>query len=140
MVAIHDAARPLVLPAQIDAVLEAARSHGAALLAMAARDTIKESDDGRHSARTLERERLWIAQTPQAFDRERLLHLLAEADGRPDPHAARAVTDDASFWERHVGPVAIVPGDATNMKITGPEDLAIAEALLHARSAPRSTT
>jgi 2-C-methyl-D-erythritol 4-phosphate cytidylyltransferase len=78
----------------------------------------------------VDRGALWSAQTPQTFRRSALLEVLAqaEADGfRP--------TDDAALWERYVGPVAIVAGDATNLKITRARDLELLRALLSARGA-----
>ena len=127
MLCIHDAARPYVSPREIDQVIAAAcapDADGAALLAIPVRDTLKHSTDGRTAERTVDRDKLWAAQTPQVFDAERFAGCLerAERDGfRP--------TDDAALWERYVGPVAIVPGSALNTKITEPDDLEIARAL-----------
>lgn len=125
---VHDGARPLVTPAEIESVIRAAREHGAALSALRLYETIKHSEDGRFVERTLEREKMWRAQTPQVFEAARFRELLARAerDGfRP--------TDDSALWERYIGPVAIVPGLPTNLKLTQPEDLLIAQAVLRAR-------
>ena len=127
-VAVHDAARPLVSTSLVDAVLRATERAGAALAALAVRDTIKEADGEGRARATLARERLFAAQTPQAFELPRFRELLARAakEGfRP--------TDDAALWERYVGPVALVPGDPANAKITTMEDLTIARALYTAR-------
>lgn len=134
LVAVHDAARPLVTSELVDRVLDAAARDGAALAAVPVADTIKESRDGRRAERTLARERLWAAQTPQAFRRARFAALLAEARA-----GAWTATDDAALWERAVGPVTIVRGEACNQKVTDPTDLALAEALLARRDAPGRT-
>lgn len=128
VVAIHDAARPFVRPATIARCVAAAEASGAALVAVPCSDTVKESDGGARGLRTLDRSRLWLAQTPQAFRTEPYLELLrrAQREGfRP--------TDDAALHERYVGPVTLVEGERSNLKITTREDLAIAAALLRAR-------
>jgi 2-C-methyl-D-erythritol 4-phosphate cytidylyltransferase len=128
VICVHDAARPLIEPGCIETAVALAARKGAALVAVPARDTVKWSDDGRAAARTLERERLWCAQTPQVFETRRFKELVeqAHAEGfRP--------TDDAALWERYVGPVPIVPGDPGNLKVTTPADHVVAEALLRAR-------
>jgi 2-C-methyl-D-erythritol 4-phosphate cytidylyltransferase len=121
---VHDAARPLVRPEAIAACIAAARATGAALLATPVADTVKRCRDGR-VLETVPRADLWLAQTPQAFQAEilRRAHAAAAAAGLP-------ATDDAALVERLGLPVAIVPGDATNRKITTAEDLAWAETVL----------
>jgi len=133
LVAIHDGARPLIQSATIERALVTAGEHGAALVAVPATDTIKRSLDGMSVAQTLERSALWFAQTPQVFRRAAFLELLQRAskDGL-------APTDDAALHEHYIGPVALVPGDATNLKLTTPTDLEIARAILRARSAQRT--
>jgi 2-C-methyl-D-erythritol 4-phosphate cytidylyltransferase len=126
-VAVHDAARPLVTPELITRVLQTAATEGAALVAIPVVDTLKESSDGEHSERTIPRERVWIAQTPQVFPRADLLQLLTDAAAEPDSDAP---TDESALWEEHRGPVAFVRGSASNAKITTPEDVALAEAWL----------
>lgn len=129
VILVHDGARPLVTPAEVEATIRAAAEHGAALLALPLAETVKRSADGRFVAETLDRAALWKAQTPQAFAAERFRELLARAerDGfRP--------TDDAALWERYVGPVAIVRGSPANLKLTQPEDLEIAQAIVRARA------
>lgn len=126
---VHDGARPLVTPAAVESVIRAAREHGAALLALALHETVKRSPDGRFVEETLAREQLWKAQTPQAFQAVRFRELLerAQRDGfRP--------SDDSALWERYVGPVALVPGSPANLKLTQPEDLEIAQAIVRARA------
>jgi len=124
LVAVHDAARPLVQPADVARVIAAADRCGAALLAVPVRDTLKRVEAGRIVA-TVPRESLWAAQTPQVFRAELLRAALekAEADGFRG-------TDDAQLVERLGAPVAIVEGDPGNAKITWPADLAWAEAVL----------
>ncbi len=126
---IHDGARPLVTPALVEAVIQAARVHGAALLALPVLDTVKRSTDGRFAESTLERAGLWKAQTPQVFEAQRFRELLERAraeDFRP--------SDDAALWEHYVGPVAIVAGTPANLKLTQPQDLEIAQAIVRARA------
>jgi 2-C-methyl-D-erythritol 4-phosphate cytidylyltransferase len=131
VICVHDAARPLIDPGRIEAAIALAARQGAALVALPARDTVKWSDDGKAVVRTLERERLWCAQTPQVFETRRFKELVETAYA-----AGFRPTDDAALWERYVGPVALVPGDAENLKVTSAADLALAAALLRARRAP----
>jgi 2-C-methyl-D-erythritol 4-phosphate cytidylyltransferase/2-C-methyl-D-erythritol 2,4-cyclodiphosphate synthase len=126
-VLVHDAARCLVEPADVAAVLAAARETGAALPVLPASDTVKLLD-GARVERTLERARLGLAQTPQAFRVEVLREALekAERDGFEG-------TDCASLVERMGVEVRTSAGRAGNFKVTHPEDLARAEAVLAAR-------
>ena len=126
-VAVHDAARPLVRPGDVSRVVRAARSHGAALLAVPVRDTIKRVAAGRVVA-TPPRAECYAAQTPQVFRIDWLRDALAkaEADG------VRG-TDDASLVERLGLEVEVVEGDPANLKITSAEDLALAEVWLRRR-------
>jgi 2-C-methyl-D-erythritol 4-phosphate cytidylyltransferase len=120
-VLVHDGARPFVTTALIEAALAAARETGAALCAQPVTDTVKRADPGGLLRGTVSRAGLWLAQTPQAFRRD----LLVRA------HAAAAIdaTDDAALVEVLGEPVRLVPGSARNIKVTTPEDLAIARAL-----------
>ena len=130
LVAIHDVARPLVTAELVERAIAVASVRGAALVALPATDTMKTSSDGKNAESTLERSVLWSAQTPQVFRKSLFVELLerALADGyRP--------TDDSALHETYVGPVPIVPGDSSNLKITRPEDLAIAAAILRERAA-----
>ncbi|TAJ11861.1 MAG: bifunctional 2-C-methyl-D-erythritol 4-phosphate cytidylyltransferase/2-C-methyl-D-erythritol 2,4-cyclodiphosphate synthase, partial [Planctomycetota bacterium] len=129
LVAVHDAARPFVEAAAIDACVAAASKDGAALLAIPARDTLKVSSDGVRASSTLDRNGVWAAQTPQVFDQKRLRASLERAArDHFEP------TDEAGAWERYVGPVALVTGSALNFKITAPEDLELARALCAQRA------
>lgn len=123
-VVVHDAARPLVTPALIEAVLAALDDAAGAIAAIPATDTLKEAMGGR-VLRTIMRDGVWRAQTPQAFRTQvlRAAHERAASDGFE-------ATDDAALLEWMGESVALVPGDARNLKITTPEDLAVAEAIL----------
>jgi len=125
-VIVHDAARPLVKPSLIFAVWEAAQEIGtAAIAALPCTDTVKRTLDGVLIAETLDREQLWLAQTPQVFAAE----LLREAHEQALKDGCTA-TDDAMLVERMGVPIRLVPGDPTNIKITHPTDLLLAEAIL----------
>ncbi|MFZ5762852.1 MAG: 2-C-methyl-D-erythritol 4-phosphate cytidylyltransferase [Thermodesulfobacteriota bacterium] len=132
LVAVHDAARPLVTPALIEACIAAATRHGAAIAAVPVKDTLKRETTGQLVATTVDRTGLWQAQTPQVARRELLeaAYAAAERDNF-------RTTDEASLLEHHGCPVALVAGSETNLKVTRPEDLTIAEALL--MPAPQAT-
>lgn len=123
LVAVHDAARPLVRPEDVGRVIAAAARSGAALLAVPVRDTLKRVRDGRVEE-TLPRIDCWAAQTPQVFR----LGLLREALAKAEAEGFRG-TDDAQLVERLGARVEVVEGDPGNLKITWPEDVALAEAL-----------
>lgn len=126
IVAVHDAVRPFVTPAQISAVIARAKEIGAAILALPATDTIKEVENGMIT-RTIDRRRIYRAQTPQAFRYELLRRANEEARAAGLPSAL--LTDDSLLVERLGHPIAVVEGSASNIKITTPEDLLIAEKL-----------
>lgn len=130
VILVHDAARPFVERALIDAVVEGALRHGAAIPGIAVPDTVKEIGAGRLVAATLRRETLVLAQTPQGFRDGVLRQAHAEA-----LRAGYEGTDDASLVERLGGAVAVVPGSSRNLKITTVDDLAMAEAALSAAPA-----
>ena len=121
IVLIHDAARPLVSHDVIRRTIEAAAATGAAIAALRASDTVKQVDAERRVTATLSRERIYLAQTPQAF-RVDVLRDALELEGD--------ATDEAALAERAGHRVEVVDGDVRNMKITTPDDLAIAERLL----------
>ncbi len=118
-VLVHDAARPLVSATLVDAVVEATRRHGAAVPVVRIADTVKELDDPAWVERTVGRERLGLAQTPQGFRRDWLLAALERAGREGQAH-----TDEASAVERDGRRVAAVPGETGNLKITSRDDLA----------------
>ena len=126
IVAVHDAARPLVEAALIARGIALARESGAALCAVPARDTVKEVDGDPPTVRaTYDRDRIWLAQTPQVFERALLL--------RAHREAASAATDHAALVEALGHDVRVYAGDARNIKITTRDDLLIAETLLRRR-------
>jgi 2-C-methyl-D-erythritol 4-phosphate cytidylyltransferase len=130
-VLVHDAARPLIAPEEIEQVIEAAQADGVdgAIAAAPVTDTIKQVESGGHTvARTLDRSALWSVQTPQVFRRAMLQQVL----GQPD-HVVAAATDDASLVEAAGGRVVVVPTSAQNIKVTTPLDLQLAELLLSQR-------
>ena len=127
LVAVHDGVRPLVTPDEIDRVVIAAATNGAAVLVAEVAETIKEIENNR-IARTLPREKLRRALTPQCFRfdlLERAYESLAEIEA-----SGIEVTDDSFLVERLGVNVVAVSGSARNIKITTQEDLALAEALL----------
>jgi 2-C-methyl-D-erythritol 4-phosphate cytidylyltransferase len=128
IVLIHDGSRCLVTPELIERVAEAARGEVDGVVpALPVSDTIKVTEGGTVS-RTLDRRKLCAVQTPQAFR----LGLLRRIYAAPEEHL-RAATDDASLVERGGGRVAIVAGEKTNIKLTSPDELVLAEAILAAR-------
>jgi 2-C-methyl-D-erythritol 4-phosphate cytidylyltransferase len=127
-VAVHDAVRPLTSPALIEAVFERTRQTGAALAAVPVADTLKRSDDGQLVTQTISRQGLWLAQTPQAARRDWLVAAYAQRQ-----QSQQAITDDAQLLEAAGYPVALVPGEPSNFKITTQQDLALAQAVLNAR-------
>ncbi len=125
LVTIQDAARPCVSVELIEATLAAACETGAAIAAQPLTDTIKETADGATVLRTLDRGRLWAAQTPQTFRVEVIRRALAEVRRR-----GLSVTDDAAACELIGQPVRLVPSNTPNPKITVPGDLPLIEWLL----------
>ena len=129
IVVVHDAVRPFVTEDLIERSIEAARKGGGAVVAIPMKDTPKQAGPDRQIQRTLDRTELWLAQTPQTFRRD----LLLEAYEKAAIERLQA-TDDAALVERLGHKVGIVAGTWENIKITTPEDLVIAEAILAARS------
>jgi len=125
-VLVHDAARPCLAVDALERLIARAESSGqGAILALPVSDTLKQSDQQGQIVATVNRESLWAAQTPQLFPLHDLLDSLTAAlqFGQPP-------TDEAQAMERSGHPVSLVKGSADNIKITRPEDLAIAEAIL----------
>lgn len=125
IILIHDGARPLVDADTIGAAIAAAREHGAAGVAVPVKDTIKTVDEGGCIAATPDRRTLWAIQTPQVFAAPLLREAYAAAAA-----AGVLATDDAALVERLGRKVRIVPGSYRNIKITTPEDMIMAQALL----------
>jgi 2-C-methyl-D-erythritol 4-phosphate cytidylyltransferase len=130
IVVVHDAARPLVSPGLIDAVVEElAAEEGVAgvIAATPVTDTIKKASDGGQVERTLDRSGLWAVQTPQAFRADALREALADPDSLPE------ASDDAMLVERRGGRVLIHSTSPDNIKVTTAFDLRMAELLLRER-------
>ncbi len=124
LVVIHDAVRPFLRHSELAACIETAGRKGACILALKAFDTLKQTaPDGRIET-TLDREAVWLAQTPQVFNFGQILaaHTRAHRTGV-------TATDDAALAEQAGQPVIIAPGSRLNIKITTPEDLTLASAI-----------
>jgi len=127
-VLIHDGARCLATPNLFNACSEAILNCCGLIAAVSVKDTIKVVDENGIIKSTPERKHLWAAQTPQGFDVKLLKQCHAEG-----VHQGWEVTDDAALFEKCGMEVRIVPGEETNLKITTPQDLAIAEFILSYR-------
>jgi 2-C-methyl-D-erythritol 4-phosphate cytidylyltransferase len=130
-VAVHDAARPLVSPELIDAMVEelaAAEDAAAVIAATPVTDTIKRVAAEGQVERTLDRSGLWAVQTPQVFRADALRAALA------DPDSLAAASDDAMLVERQGGLVVVHSASPDNIKVTTPLDLRVAELLLRERA------
>lgn len=128
IVAIHDGARPFITREIIAMAVKEAKACGAAIVGVPAKDTIKTVDEKGLVIKTLDREFLWHAQTPQVFDAA----LIKEAHERAGKIGLES-TDDSGLVERLGGSVRIVQGSYENIKITTPEDIRTAEAILLSR-------
>ena len=126
-VAVHDGARPCLSPGTLSNALSDAKRHGNAVVAMPVTDTIKRADSEGFISTTVSREALWAMQTPQVFPYNLLQRAYREV--------SQDVTDDASMVERMGIKVRLTPGSPTNLKVTTPADLQIAELILKARAA-----
>jgi 2-C-methyl-D-erythritol 4-phosphate cytidylyltransferase len=132
VVVVHDGARPLITQSTVENAMDAAKQHGAAVVAVPAKDTVKIGDERGLVEQTLDRNRLWLAQTPQAYAYPVIQEALFAAQ-----HDGVYATDESALVERINKPVRIVPGSYENIKITTPEDVVLAEALLNRRIALR---
>ena len=121
-VVVHDGARPLVTEELIERGLDAAKETGAACCALPVPDTVKESDADGRIVRTIDRSRLWLAQTPQVFRHDLLMQAHRQSNER--------TTDDAALLEARGIDVRLYHGSPRNVKVTTPEDLAVVKALL----------
>ncbi len=131
-VAVHDAARPLITPDEIEAVYMAAREHGAASLVVPVSDTLKRAGQDGFVTESIDRRNVYGMQTPQIFARD----LLQEAYARVG-ELGKAVTDEVSAVELLGRPVFLVPADGPNFKITFKADLDLAEMVLRQRLAAK---
>ena len=125
IVVIHDGVRPLVQPKLISRCIKEAEIHGACILGIPLQDTIKSVTQHARVQKTLLREGMWLAQTPQAFQYK----LIREAHEKAQNDGFEA-TDDASLLERMGIPVLVLAGSTHNLKITTKEDLILADAFL----------
>ena len=127
-VAVHDAARPLVTPEEIERAFEQCRVHGASTLAQPINDTLKHADADLLVDGSVDRHQLYAMQTPQIFDRNLI------EDAYRAVHAKNvSVTDEVSAVERLGRKIAIVLNDDFNFKITYPRDLPVADFILQQR-------
>jgi 2-C-methyl-D-erythritol 4-phosphate cytidylyltransferase len=126
--AIHDSARPLVTIDEICRVVQDAKQVGAAVLGVPCKATIKESEDGQTVLRTIPRARLWEVHTPQVVNIDTLKRGFAKVQAENIE-----VTDDVSIVEALGEPVKLTLGEYTNLKITTPEDMDVATAILEER-------
>lgn len=124
-VAVHDGARPLISPADIDRCVAAAVEHRAAALARRVHETLKRADADDFSAEAISREYLWFMETPQVFEKLLLLEAYAAVKAW-----GLTVTDEVSALEAIGVRVKFMESSRPNLKITTPADLALAEALL----------
>lgn len=132
IVLIHDGARPLVDEGVIDRAIRGAMDHEACVVGMPVKDTIKVSDGHGFAAGTPDRSLLWQVQTPQAFSYE--LVRRAYDTLMADPDLQKGITDDAMVVESCTDRrVRLVEGSYENLKVTTPEDMCLAEALLEKR-------
>lgn len=129
LVAIHDGARPLITPELIDRAVAEAAGNGAAALAVRPGDTVRRGE-GETFQVTLDRDKLWLMQTPQVFAC-RLIHDAHRQAGERGLDG----TDDVALVEAMGHPVRVVQGHRENIKVTTPEDLLYVEAVLSRRSA-----
>lgn len=130
-VAVHDAARPCLTDKWIDAVFSAATKHGAAILAQPVSATLKQVGAQQEITQTVDRTRLWEAQTPQVFRRELLLKAYSS-------RAGQAATDDAALVEALGETVVVVESSPLNLKITTRDDLKLAEQILKVLPKPKA--
>lgn len=124
-IAVHDGARPLITPEMIKRVVAIAEEHGAAAAAVPTKDTIKQVDSNGFVINTPARETLWNVQTPQIFEKKLYIKAIEYCE-----KICEEITDDCQMVERMGHPVKLVEGSYSNIKITTPEDIKIAEGWL----------
>ncbi len=128
--AIHDGARPCILPGSIDRTVSAALTHGAAALGCPAVDTLKTVGDGSYITGTVDRSGIWHIQTPQVFKRDIIIKAYENIDEK-----GLNATDDCALVEKIGVKVFAVNGPSSNIKITHKEDINIAAGILACREA-----
>ncbi len=130
---IHDGARPFVNRDIIMRALSAVKEYGACVVGMPAKDTIKIADDKGFAQSTPNRDKVWMVQTPQVFSYKTILELYRRLDREEEELMARGIniTDDAMVAEYYSDQkIKLVEGSYNNIKITTPEDIAVAEEIL----------
>ena len=127
-VLVHDGARPCISDHVLRASVRAAKRYGAVACGLPAMVTVKAVDERRDVRLTLDRDRLWLVQTPQVFRRDWFARALAQSN-----HHLGQFPDDAALVESAGFPVRMIPGDPFNIKVTTPDDLMLAEAVLAKR-------
>lgn len=125
LIIIHDGARPFIKTDDIERTIRAAKEYNAAAIGVPVKDTIKIIDDDKMVVKTPERSKLFAVQTPQIFDFNMYKNALEKAEKE-----GRDFTDDCQLIEYAGGKVKIVEGDYSNIKITTPDDIAVAENIL----------
>ena len=128
-VAVHDGARPCLSPDTLQSALADARLHGSAVVAVPVTATVKRADSDAFISATVPREGLWAVQTPQVFPFTVLKRAYREV--------SENVTDDASMVEQMGVKIKLTPGSPTNLKVTNPEDLELAEMILKSMASGR---
>ena len=128
LIAVHDGARPLVRPGEIDACVADARQWGASVLAVPVKDTIKFADGSGFIASTPDRDLLWAVQTPQVFRRELYENAMRRAEAEGVDY-----TDDCQLLEHAGVKVHLCRGSYENIKLTTQDDIISAEAVLRRR-------
>jgi len=129
VVVIHDGVRPFFYPEQVSKCISGAQEFGACIVGMPAYDTLKHVSHTGYIDKTIERDAIWLAQTPQAFQYSLIIkaHEIARQKGY-------TCTDDAQLMERMGKKVKIIRGSRNNIKITNREDLKLARAILKTRT------
>lgn len=125
IVAVHDGARPCVTPEMISETIKTAKRYGSGVAAVRISDTVKLVERGMTVSKTLNRSKLWAVQTPQTFKRELLVRALAAVKKK-----GITITDEASALEFINEVVRLVPAQVSNVKVTSPDDLTMATAIL----------
>ncbi len=128
LVAIHDAARPLITQKDAEKAFDTALKHGSAVCAAKVRDTVKRADVADKATESVDRNGLWLVQTPQVFDTDIYHTSLGVADKN-----GTVATDDGSLVQEAGFVVLFSETDTSNIKVTYPEDVALAEAVIKYR-------
>lgn len=124
-VLVHDGARPMINPDTIEKCVDAVIEHKASAVGVPMKDTVKYSDNGKFITKTVDRSRLWLIQTPQAFEKK----LISDCHDKALSEGFEA-TDDCMLAEHFDISVALVEGEYENIKVTSPSDIFIMEGLL----------